>query len=70
MSSWYKKGMVLVVMLLCPLAVLANGTFPPVIGHIPDSIIIGNSEDNVGPDIGFFQFPNAINLDNYVCDID
>ncbi len=57
--------------MLLPLSSVANGSFPPVIGSIPD-IFIGNEEDNVGQtvDIGWFRFPNALNLDEYVCDID
>ncbi|HOE64104.1 MAG TPA: hypothetical protein PKW18_04040 [Candidatus Sumerlaeota bacterium] len=73
MRCLHKAGMVLAVMLLA-LTAMAE-TFPPVIGNIPDVIIIGDIEDEgeiiSGQTVGgWFRFPNAINLDYYVCDMD
>jgi len=70
----YLSVLIVVMSCMLPLSLLANGdTFPPVVGNIPD-IFIGSEEDNVSMgatiDLGFFQFPNALNLDDYVCDID
>lgn len=73
MRCLHCAGMVLAVMFLT-LSTMA-GAFPPVIGNIPDAIIIGNIEDEgqiiSGQTVGgWFRFPNAINLDYYVCDMD
>ncbi|HPB31024.1 MAG TPA: hypothetical protein PLB62_06175 [Candidatus Sumerlaeota bacterium] len=72
-----------VCVLLALAALMVGGAFangiPPVIGNLPD-IEIGNVEDNMDPainispgqtlDIGFYRFPFALDLDDYVCDLD
>ena len=61
----------LLVALVFPASLFAQNGHKPIIGFLPD-INIGNAEDNEGftVDIGFYRFPDAVCLDNYVCDLD